>query len=68
MRAGPVGRVRCQQTHDLEDDMTSAIRLKQTGGPQVLGLEQVEQSVPGSGQAWIEQHAIGVEHDKLNHI
>jgi NADPH:quinone reductase-like Zn-dependent oxidoreductase len=40
--------------------MTSAIRLKQTGGPQVLGLEQVEQSAPGPGQAWIEQHAIGV--------
>src|ERR1700722_6018224 len=62
MRAGPVGRVRCQQTHDLEDDMTYAIRLKQSGGPQVLELEQVEQSAPGPGQAWVEQHAIGLNY------
>jgi NADPH2:quinone reductase len=45
-----------------EDDMTYAIRLKQSGGPQVLELEQVEQSAPGPGQAWIEQHAIGVNY------
>jgi D-arabinose 1-dehydrogenase-like Zn-dependent alcohol dehydrogenase len=51
-----------QQFNDLEDDMTYAIRLKQSGGPQVLELEQVEQSAPGPGQAWIEQHAIGVNY------
>ena len=42
--------------------MTYAIRLKQSGGPQVLELEQVGQSAPGPGQAWIEQHAIGVNY------
>jgi NADPH2:quinone reductase len=51
-----------QQFNDLEDDMTYAIRLKQPGGPQVLELAQFEQSPPGPGQAWIEQHAIGVNY------
>jgi NADPH2:quinone reductase len=51
-----------QQPNDLEDNMARAIRLKQSGGPQVLELEQVEQSAPGPGQAWIEQHAIGVNY------
>jgi NADPH:quinone reductase len=51
-----------QQSNNLEDDRTYAIRLKQSGGPQVLELEQIEQSAPGPGQAWIEQHAIGVNY------
>jgi NADPH2:quinone reductase len=42
--------------------MTYAIRLKQSGGPQVLQLEQFEQSAPGPGQAWVDQHAIGVNY------
>ncbi len=40
--------------------MASAIRLTQTGGPEVLVLENVEQADPGPHEAWIEQEAIGV--------
>ncbi|KRR05350.1 quinone oxidoreductase [Bradyrhizobium jicamae] len=42
--------------------MTSAIRIKSTGGPDVLWLEQVEQQAPKSGEAWIEHDAIGVNY------
>lgn len=40
--------------------MVSAIRLTQTGGPEVLVLETVEQAEPGPQEAWIEQEAVGV--------
>jgi NADPH2:quinone reductase len=40
--------------------MVSAIRLTQTGGPEVLVLEAVEQVEPGPQEAWIEQEAVGV--------
>jgi NADPH:quinone reductase len=42
--------------------MTAAIQMKRTGGPEVLELERVEQSAPGSGQAWVEHNAIGVNY------
>jgi NADPH2:quinone reductase len=34
--------------------------LTQTGGPEVLVLETVEQAEPGPQEAWIEQEAVGV--------
>jgi NADPH2:quinone reductase len=40
--------------------MVSAIRLTQTGGPEVLVLEAVEQVELGPQEAWIEQEAVGV--------
>jgi len=40
--------------------MVSAIRLTQTGGPEVLVLATVEQAEPGPQEAWIEQEAVGV--------
>ena len=40
--------------------MVSAIRLTQTGGPEVLVLETVEPTEPGAHEAWIEQEAVGV--------
>jgi NADPH2:quinone reductase len=46
----------------LEDEMTSAIRMEHTGGPEVLRLVHVEQRAPKSGQAWIEHEAIGVNY------
>jgi NADPH:quinone reductase len=46
----------------LEDEMTAAIRIERTGGPDVLRLEQVEQETPKAGQAWIEHEAIGVNY------
>jgi NADPH:quinone reductase len=42
--------------------MATAIRLTQTGGPEVLSPEIVEQVEPGSHEAWIEQEAIGVNY------
>jgi NADPH:quinone reductase len=42
--------------------MISAIRLPQTGGPEVLRLGTVEQGNPGPHEAWVEQEAIGVNY------
>jgi NADPH2:quinone reductase len=40
--------------------MNIAIRLTQTGGPDVLKVESITEARPGPGEAWIEQEAIGV--------
>ncbi len=40
--------------------MAKAIRIHQTGGPEVLKLEDVEVGAPGAGEARIRQTAIGV--------
>jgi NADPH2:quinone reductase len=40
--------------------MSIAIRLTQTGGPDVLKVESVTKAQPGPGEVWIEQEAIGV--------
>ncbi len=37
-----------------------AIRIHQTGGPEVLRLEEVELSAPGKGEVRLRQHAVGV--------
>ena len=37
-----------------------AIRIHQTGGPEVMKLEEVELPQPASGEARVRQHAIGV--------
>jgi len=37
-----------------------AIRIHQTGGPEVLKLEDVDLPAPGKGEVRIRQHAIGV--------
>ena len=37
-----------------------AIRIHQTGGPEVLRLEEVELPPPGKGEVRLRQHAIGV--------
>lgn len=37
-----------------------AIRVHRTGGPEVLRYEQVEQPVPGPGEALVQLHAVGV--------
>ena len=39
-----------------------AIRIHQTGGPEVLKLEDVELAAPGEGQAQVRHHAIGVNY------
>lgn len=39
--------------------MISAIRFNQFGAPEVLKLEPVNEQLPGPGEVWIEQEAIG---------
>ncbi|MCU1732265.1 MULTISPECIES: quinone oxidoreductase family protein [unclassified Pseudomonas] len=40
--------------------MVAAIRINQTGGPEVLVLRTVDGAAPGPGEVWLEQDAIGV--------
>ncbi|HMN73438.1 MAG TPA: quinone oxidoreductase, partial [Rhodoblastus sp.] len=40
--------------------MVKAIRVHETGGPEVLKYEDVEIPAPGAGEIQIRQHAIGV--------
>ena len=44
-----------------------AIRVHKTGGPEVLRYEQVEQPVPGPGQALVQLHAAGVNFIDVYH-
>ena len=37
-----------------------AIRIHQTGGPEVLKLEEVDLPKPGKGEVRLRQHAVGV--------
>jgi NADPH2:quinone reductase len=39
-----------------------AIRIHQSGGPEVMKLEEVELPPPGEGQAQVRNHAIGVNY------
>ncbi len=40
--------------------MTKAVRMHQTGGPEVLTFEDVELGEPGPGQVKVKHHAIGL--------
>ena len=40
--------------------MTRAIRIHQTGGPEVLQMEEITVPAPGRGQVKIRHHAIGL--------
>ncbi len=40
--------------------MVKAIRVHQTGGPEVLRYEDVDRPAPGPGEAQIRQHAVGL--------
>ena len=42
--------------------MVHAIRIHQTGGPEVLKWESVEVPAPGPGQVRLKQHAVGVNY------
>jgi NADPH2:quinone reductase len=47
--------------------MARAIRIHQTGGPEVLQIEDVEVGAPGPGQARIRQTAIGINYIDTYH-
>ncbi|MCZ6481949.1 MAG: alcohol dehydrogenase catalytic domain-containing protein, partial [Alphaproteobacteria bacterium] len=40
--------------------MTKAIRIHETGGPEVLAYEDVEVGAPGPGEALLHQTAVGL--------
>lgn len=42
--------------------MAHAIRVHQTGGPEVLQWESVDVGAPGEGQVRLKQHAVGVNY------
>ncbi|HKH84206.1 MAG TPA: quinone oxidoreductase [Gemmatimonadales bacterium] len=44
-----------------------AIRVHKTGGPEVLRYEQVDQPVPGPGEALVQVHAAGVNFLEIYH-
>jgi NADPH:quinone reductase len=47
-------------THQEETEMTKVVRFYETGGPEVLRLEDIEVGEPGEGQARVRHTAIGV--------
>ncbi|MDH4608820.1 quinone oxidoreductase [Pseudomonas sp. BN102] len=42
--------------------MVQVIRLDRVGGPEVLRIENLGESEPGPGEAWLEQVAVGVNY------
>ncbi len=47
--------------------MPKAIRIQQTGGPEVLRLEDVALAAPGAGEARVRQTAVGVNYVDVYH-
>jgi NADPH2:quinone reductase len=47
--------------------MVHAIRVHQTGGPEVLSWEELEVGDPGPGQARLRQHAVGLNYIDVYH-
>lgn len=47
--------------------MVAAIRIHETGGPQVMQLEQVELEAPGPGMVTVANHAIGLNYIDTYH-
>jgi NADPH:quinone reductase len=47
-------------THQEDTEMTKVVRIHETGGPEVLRLEDVEVGEPGEGQARVRHTAVGV--------
>jgi len=51
---------RAASPRSMTDTTTSAIRFHETGGPQVMRLEEVQVPAPGPGEATVRNHAIGL--------
>src|SRR5271163_2131759 len=47
-------------THQEETEMAKVVRFHETGGPDVLRLEDIEVGEPGEGQARVRHTAVGV--------
>jgi NADPH:quinone reductase len=40
--------------------VVSVIRIVQTGGPEVMTMEELSEQTPGPGKVWLKQEAVGV--------
>src|SRR5262245_30831838 len=61
--AAPAPNVRMTNSRIKEQQtMVQAIRVHQTGGPEVLTWESVDVAAPGPGQVRLKQHAVGVNY------
>jgi NADPH2:quinone reductase len=40
--------------------VASVIRIVQTGGPEVMSMEESSEQTPGPGEVWLKQEAVGV--------
>ena len=47
--------------------MPHAVRIHQTGGPDVMQWDSVEVGAPGPGQVRLKQHAVGVNYIDIYH-
>lgn len=54
-------------THHTTHTMTQAIRIHQTGGPEVLRWETVELVAPGPHEARVRHHAVGLNYIDVYH-
>src|SRR5271163_3801838 len=54
-------------THQEETEMAKVVRFHETGGPDVLRLEDIEVGEPGEGQARVRHTAVGVNFIDIYH-
>jgi NADPH2:quinone reductase len=52
---------------EKETQMTQAIRFSETGGPEVLTVEEVDVPAPAPGEARLRQHAVGLNYIDTYH-
>jgi len=51
----------------MEEQMAGAIRVHETGGPEVLRWEEIEPGEPGPEQALVRQYAVGLNYIDVYH-
>ncbi|MBS1140431.1 MAG: Zinc-containing alcohol dehydrogenase superfamily [Proteobacteria bacterium] len=67
MKFGAVITSLCSNNDNEETTMPHAIRIHQTGGPEVLSWEAVDLPAPGAGEATIRHHAVGLNYIDTYH-
>src|SRR5690606_4470466 len=60
-------RRECQAEQRGDQAMSHAIRIHETGGPEVLRWEEVEVPPPGPGELRLRQHAVGLNYIDTYH-
>ena len=67
MKFGRVITSPCSDNDNEETTMPQAIRIHQTGGPEVLSWETVDLPAPAPGEATVRQHAVGLNYIDTYH-